>query len=270
MDSLRTLFGIEKPVIGMLHVPALPGSPANTAPFSAIRERVLRDAETLANGGVDGLLLENLGDAPYYPNRVPPHTIAYLAALGHDLRTRIPLPLGVNVLRNDAFGALAVAAAVEAAFIRVNVYSGARVTDQGVIQGEAHELLRYRKLLGAAVRIFADVAVKHSAPLAERDLRDEVEDTVARGRADAVIVSGPASGKQTRMEDVLAAREAAGGVPVLVGSGVGLSNVVEMVRCADGWIGGTAFEVDGVTGNPVDPARVRELMEAVRAARRVV
>lgn len=248
----------------MLHVPALPGSPANSQDFPALRDRVLQDAGALAGGGVDGLILENLGDAPFYPGRVPPHTVAFLAVLGHEVRTRFPLPLGINVLRNDAASALAVSVAVGAQFLRVNIYTGARLTDQGLIQGEAHELLRYRKLLGAAVQVFADVAVKHSAPLAVRDLGEEVEDTVARGRADAIIVSGAATGKATCVEDIRIAKEAAGRTPVFVGSGVSLTNIAAMLRHADGLIVGSAFQENGLAGQPVDPARVRALIEAAR------
>jgi hypothetical protein len=259
------MFASPKPVIGMLHVPALPGSPAHQLPWPAIRERVRRDAETLASGGVDGLLLENFGDAPFYPNRVPTHTVAFLAVLGHEIKASFPLPLGVNVLRNDAASALAVAAAVDAQFIRVNVYSSARLTDQGLIQGEAHELLRYRKLLGAAVQVFADVDVKHSVPLGPRDLPAEVADTIERGRADAVIVSGPATGKETRLLDLRLAKEAAGATPVFVGSGARPGNVRELLRFADGLIAGSSLQQDGIAGNPVDAARVRALVEAVRS-----
>jgi membrane complex biogenesis BtpA family protein len=251
-------------IIGMLHAPPLPGSPACALAWPAIREYVLRDAEALAAGNVDAMLLENLGDAPYYPNRVPPHTAAFLAVLARDVKRAFGLPLGINVLRNDALSALAVAAAAEAEFIRVNVYTGARLTDQGIIQGEAHEALRYRKLLGAGVHLFADVAVKHSAALAARDLREDVEDAVKRGRADAVVVSGPATGRATRIADLKAAKEAAAGTPVLAGSGVTAGNIAEMLGVADGVIVGTALQQGGRTGAPVDKGRVRALVAAAR------
>src|SRR5213592_4809579 len=151
--QLPDVFNIRKPVIGMLHVPALPGSPQNKLDFNAIIDWVLRDAEALAGGGADGLMIENFGDVPFYPRQVPPHTVAFMTAL-------------------------AIEAAVDAALLRVNIHTGARLTDQGLIQGTAHQTLRYRKLLGCDVKIFADVDVKHSAPLASRELRDEVEEVV--------------------------------------------------------------------------------------------
>ncbi len=258
------LFRGAKPVIGVLHVPALPGSPGHTLEWVKIRERVVRDARTLAEGGVDGLILENFGDTPFYPRRVPPHAVAFLTVLGREVKTRLGLPLGVNVLRNDALAAMAVAAAVDAEFIRVNVYTGARVTDQGVIEGEAHEVQRYRKLLGAGVRVWADVAVKHSAALGERALAEEVEDAVRRGRADAILVSGEATGKPTQVEDLREAKGAAGGTPVLAASGVSEENLETMLRCADGVIVGSAFETEGLAGNPVEAERVRRFMQKVR------
>jgi membrane complex biogenesis BtpA family protein len=251
----------------MVHVPPLPGSPGNDRDLEAIATWVLRDVQTLVEGGVDGLLLENLGDTPYYPMRVPPHTIAFMTVLARELRQAFPVPLGINVLRNDAFAALAIATAVGAAFIRVNVYTGARLTDQGLVQGEAHELLRYRKLLGSAAKVFADVAVKHSAALAARGLEEEVEETIQRGRADAIIVSGAATGVPPSATEVRAAKRAAGPTPVFLGSGVSLANVEALFPCADGAIVGTAFKEGGLLSSPVSAPDVRAFMVKVKALR---
>jgi len=245
----------------MLHLRPLPGSPRYNGDLAAVRESLLRDADALAVGGVHGLMLENFGDAPFYPGRVPAAVIAHMTALAGEVRQRFPLPLGINVLRNDGQSALAVAQAAGAQFIRVNVLCGARVTDQGVIQGIAHALLRQRAALGAeAIRIFADVDVKHSAPLAPRGLAEEVEDTVQRGLADTVIVSGTATGQAASLTQVRTARAAAGGVPVFVGSGVTAFTIAAFRRHADGFIIGTAFKRGGVATHPVEPARVRAVM----------
>src|SRR5438552_6249237 len=162
---MRQVFTRKKPIIGMLHLPALPGSPANKLSAGAIRDHVLKDGEALASGGVDGIILENFGDVPFYPGKVPPHTATFMTAIGVEVRRAFDLPLGINVLRNDAESALAIAFAAGAQFIRVNIHSGARVTDQGLIEGTAHETLRYRKLLGSEVKVFADADVKHSSAL---------------------------------------------------------------------------------------------------------
>ena len=262
--KLDTLFGIPNPVIGMLHAPALPGSPQNTLSFEEIIGWVLEDADALASGGIHGLILENFGDAPFYPRQTPPHTATYLTRIASEVKQRVGLPLGINVLRNDAITALAVAAAAGAEFVRINVHTGARLTDQGLIEGAAHSSLRYRREIGAEAKIFADVDVKHSAPLAVRALSDEVQELVERGRADAVIVSGSATGKATSIDDLRTARHAAGGAPVIAGSGVQIQNVVEVLSVADGVIVGTSLKHDGITTNRVDANRVREFMRAMR------
>src|SRR5262245_22263241 len=132
-------------IIGVLHVPALPGSPRNELRFNEIIDWVLKDAGALATGGVDAFILENFGDAPFYPRRVPAHTVAFMTALAREVKLGFALPLGINILRNDAESAIAVATAAAAQFVRVNIHTGARVTDQGVIEGTAHDTLRYRR-----------------------------------------------------------------------------------------------------------------------------
>jgi membrane complex biogenesis BtpA family protein len=187
-----------------------------------------------------------------------------MTALAVEVRRRFELPLGINILRNDAASALAVAAAVGAEFIRVNIYISARLTDQGLIEGKAHELLRYRQLVAPEVKVFADVDVKHSSPIAARTLEEEVEDLVRRGRADAVIVTGSATGKKTALEDIAAAKRAAAGTPVIAGSGVDVETIAATISAADGLIIGTAFKRDKITTNPVDPECVRALVNAAR------
>src|SRR5438552_147379 len=171
---------VPKPVVGMLHLPALPGAPRYDGKARAITDSALRDADALASGGVHGLMLENFGDVPFHPGRVPAHTVAAMTAIAGEVRRRFPeLPLGVNVLRNDGQSAMAIAAAVGAHFVRVNILYGARLADQGIIQGIAHELLRDRAMLRAEhVRIFADVDVKHSAPLAAMTIESKIKNTL--------------------------------------------------------------------------------------------
>ncbi len=171
----------RKVVIGMVHLMPLPGSPRYGGDLRAVREAAMRDAAALAEGGVDGLMIENFGDVPFYPGRVPAYVVAHMTALTVEVRRRFDLPVGINVLRNDGRSGLAVAHAAGAQFVRVNVLCGARAADQGVIQAIAHDLLRERAALRADVKIFADVDVKHSAPLAPRALAEEAADTLHRG-----------------------------------------------------------------------------------------
>lgn len=255
------------PVIGMLHLPPLPGSARWAGDWEAVRRFVLHDAETLSAGGVDGLMIENFGDTPFYPDRVPAITIAAMTALACEVRRTTSIPIGINVLRNDGRSALAIAVASDASFIRVNVLCGARVTDQGLLQGIAHDLLRERAALKSAesIRILADVDVKHSAPLAARPLDVEIHDVIQRGLADAIIVSGAATGSVTESHTLRAASRAASQTPVFVGSGVSIESLPNLfAHGANGLIVGTSLKLDGLVSNPVDLPRVIALVAAVR------
>ena len=254
---------VAKPLVGMLHLPALPGSPRHALPMDQIERAVLRDADALLEGGIHGLLIENFSDVPFYPDRVPAHTISHMTALACAVKRRFNAPLGINVLRNDGLSALAVAHAAGAQFIRVNVLCGARVADQGILQGIAHDLLRYRAQLRADVKIFADVNVKHSAPLGPYSPQAEVQDTIERGLADALIVSGVGTGKAVDLDELKGVKAAAGRTPVFLGSGVGAQNVKAYLPHADGFIVGTSLKVDGVSTHPVDVHRVKELVQAL-------
>jgi uncharacterized protein len=256
---------VPRPVIGMLHLLPLPGAPCCQADLPAIRELLLRDADALVAGGVHALMMENFGDTPFYPGRVPASVVASMTVLAADVRRRFDLPLGINVLRNDGRSALGIANAVGAEFIRVNVLCGARVTDQGLIQGIAHKLLRDRVQLGAQhIRILADVDVKHSAPLgAARPIEDEAADLLHRAGADALIVSGGGTGQPASPDDARRAKSVARNAPVFVGSGVTPESIRSFLPHADGFIVGTALKVDGVVGNPVDPLRVKALLQAL-------
>jgi membrane complex biogenesis BtpA family protein len=255
----------RKPAIGMVHLRPLPGSPACEDSLAQITAAALRDAESLVEGGMDGLLIENFGDAPFYPGRVPAITVASMTLVATQLRQRFDVPLGVNVLRNDGSSALAIALAVEAAFVRVNILCGARVTDQGVIEGQAHRLMRQRQRLGAeAIQVWADVQVKHSGPLAPRPLQEEVFETLQRGQADAVIVTGAATSRPVSARELSEVKQAAGESPVVVGSGVTADNVAQWKALADGLIVGSSLKENGDVHRPVDPAAVRRFVAALR------
>ena len=264
--ELRELFPVRRPIIGMLHAPPLPGSPRWQAPFSAVIERVLADAESLSAGGVDGLMLENYGDVPFFPGPVPPETVAALAVLAAEVRAASALPLGINVLRNDAAAALAIAAATGARFIRVNVHTGAMLTDQGWITGLAADTLRRRAALNVPVAIFADVLVKHATAPAGLTAAEAARDTWERGLADALIVSGAATGAVTAADRLQAVRAAVPAAPLLIGSGLDLEHM-ERLRLADGAIVGSALQRGGRAGEPVERPQVERLMAAVQAVR---
>lgn len=223
----------------------------------------MADAAALIDNGLDGIIVENFGDAPFFPDNVEAHTVAAMAIIINELRDRHPkIPIGVNVLRNDANSALAIATVTNADFIRVNVHIGAMLTDQGVIQGKAHETLRYRSVLRSDVKIFADVAVKHAVPLGDINLASIAQDTYYRGLADALIVTGTGTGKSTNLKQLKIVKDAVPHAKAFVGSGVTTGNLAEALQYADGVIVGTSIKRDGVTTNEVDPVRVRTLIKA--------
>lgn len=263
--SNAALLGASRPLVGMVHLAPLPGSPRWGGSMAEVVERAVTDARAIEAGGLDALLVENYGDAPFTAGPVDAATVAAMSVVVAEIRRAVRLPLGINVLKNDARAGLAIAAATGARFIRVNVHVGAVVGDQGLIQSDAYATLRYRRLLGADVRIFADVQAKHGVPLAPVELEQEARDAVGRGLADALVVSGRATGEATPLEEVERVRAAVRDVPVLVGSGVTPESVAELLAVADGAIVGTFLKRDGRLANPVDPDRVKQLVEAARA-----
>ncbi len=225
----------------------------------------MHDAAALCAGGVHGLMLENYGDAPFHPGPVPPHVVADMAILAEEVREEFKLPLGINVLCNDSLASLGVAHAAGADFVRVNILIGARVTDQGLVHGNAHELLRERQRLGAdSIAIFADIHVKHSTPIAsEPTIEQEVIELIQRGGADAVIISGCVTETQTDPQELARVKAVAGPTPVVVGSGATPDQLETLMPDADAFIVGSWFKRNGETGSPIDSERVKAFVARV-------
>jgi uncharacterized protein len=251
-------------LIGMIHVAPLPGSPRWEGSMERVVAAALADAHALVDNGMDALLVENYGDAPFAPGAVEPSTVAALAVVAREIRRALPqAPLGINVLKNDARAALAVACAVGARFIRVTVHAGVVVADQGLVHADAYHTLRDRRMLGGDIAIFADVGGKHTAPLAPVELERHAHDLTHRGLADGLVVSGQATGAATQVEDLKRVRDAVPDVPLLVGSGVTPETAAELLSVADALIVGTSLKQDGNVAAAVDPDRVRRLVAAV-------
>ena len=211
---------------------------------------------------MDGVLIENFGDVPYTKSKVSPQVVAWMTKIVSSLA--IDIPFGINVLRNDAISALAVAHATGAHFIRCNVLTGVMVTDQGVIEGKSAEVLRYRSLLQSNARILADIHVKHAYPLVSQPLERTARDTAHRGLADGLIVTGEETGAPPTSEDMKAVKEAVPDRPLFAGSGVTLQNVESVLRLCDGCIVGKAFKKNGKMENPLDLTRVKSFVQKVR------
>jgi len=259
-QALSDLFAAEQPIIGVVHLLPLPGSPRYGGSMAEVTDRAVTDARFYLDGGLDALIVENYGDLPFFPGMVPPETVAAMTAVAREVVRSTDRPVGINVLRNDALSALGIAVATGAAFLRVNVLMGASVTDQGLIQGPAHRLLRRRSELGSKVKIFADVLVKHARPLGPADTAESARELLQRGLADVLIVTGKATGREPDGEELALVKEAAGKNPVLAGSGVRPENVSKILAVADGAIVGTSLKTDGQTERAVDIERVRALL----------
>jgi membrane complex biogenesis BtpA family protein len=268
LDSLAGMFGTEKPIIGMVHLWPLPGAPGYIGyGMNAILDHARRDADALLEGGVDGLIVENMWDLPYHVGvDVPLVTIAAQAVAAHKIVEMADVPVGINVIHNGWSAELAIAVAAGADFIRVCILAGARLWDTGELDhGCAANLLRRRKDLQAEhIKLFADVDKKHSVPFPGLDLETHIEWTEFY-RADALIVSGRMTGAAPPLDKVRRAKELATR-PVLMGSGTTAENIAEFLKYADGAIVGSSLKEDGVPENAVDVMRVRRYVAAARAA----
>jgi len=249
-------------LIGMLHLGPLPGAPGFAGDLGAVLAAAERDARILEDTGFDAVMVENFGDRPFFTDDVPKVTVAALAIAAAAVGREVSIPVGVNVLRNDAVAAVSVAAAAGASFVRVNVLTGVMTTDQGTITGKAAEVARLRSSLGWPGEILADVFVKHATPPAGVTLAEIAHDTWERGGADGLIVTGSATGWGASLQAVRDVKAAVPAAPVYVGSGIDPGSVAGFLEFADGVIVGTALKTDGVTTNPVDPERARALVAA--------
>ncbi len=262
--TLTEIFGVPKPIIGMVHLLPLPGSIRGHCPLSEILDRAVKDAMELAEGGVHGIIVENIGDLPFRLSPVEPHTISAMTLIAHEISRRIQIPMGINVLRNDARAALAIAHTVGARFIRVNIYSGVMITSHGIAIGESERILAYRKFLGASVKIFADILVKHAFPLGDPSIEILAQETAYRELADALIVSGVVTGVEPSLSELIKVKRAVPDVPVLVGSGAKPENILPFLQYADGAIVGTFFHKGEILSNPVEKERVLQFMEVIK------
>jgi len=271
LRSLKEMFDVEKPIIGMVHLMPLPGSPAYEGwDMNVIVENALRDAKVLVENGVNGLIVENMWDLPYFVGKnVPPEEIAAHAVAAREVVKSVNVPVGITVIHNGGRVALGIAKAAGAKFIRVCLYTGAMVWDTGEFDhGNAAELMRLRKALYAEdIKFFADVYKKHAVMFPGIDPKTHAVWTDFY-MADAVIVTGRMTGSPPDPALVKEVKEVVGETPVIIGSGLNPENAKQLLKYADGAIVGTYFKVKGLTQNPVDPERVRKLMSVVEEIRR--
>lgn len=263
-----SLFAQPKPIVGVIHVGALPGTPASRRSVSEIAEQAVTEARVYRAGRVDGLIIENMHDVPYMRGRVGPEIVAAMAVVGRTVKDECSIPVGIQILAGANTEAMAVAHAAGLDFIRAEAYAFAHIADEGWLEASAAELLRYRKQIGAdRVEVWADVKKKHSSHAVTTDISlGATAEAVEFMRASAVVVTGSVTGEPPRLTDVEEAR-AHCHLPVILGSGVDAHNITDFYESADGFIIGSYFKRDGHWANPVDAERIERLMAAVTKLR---
>jgi membrane complex biogenesis BtpA family protein len=260
--ELKKLFNNQHPVIGMVHLLPLPGSPNFQGNITEIYERALWEANILANNGIDGLIVENFGDVPYKIGEPLPEQISLMAAITREISRLISIPLGVNVQFNAWKEEIAIAYTCGASFVRVEVFVDSVVSAQGMVYPCSAEIMRYRKQLGAqGVYLWADIQTKYTTNLIPQSLSQSATDAHNAG-ADALIVTGTATGQATPLDSVNEVKEVCD-LPVLVGSGTNIKNVAQTLKVADGVIIGSALKVGGKAENTVSENSVKEFIKVV-------
>lgn len=268
VKSMPSLFPQLKTIIGVIHVGALPGTPRGSRSVSELVALARQEAKLYREAGVDGVIVENMHDVPYLRGAVGPEIVAAMTAIGVEVKAECGFPVGVQILAGANIEAMAVAHAAGLDFIRAEGYAYAHVADEGLIQASAAELLRFRKMIGAAgVQVWADVKKKHAAHAITADVSlGETAETVGFMGADCVIVTGSATGKAPLIADVQEAKSHCG-LPVFLGSGITENNLAEFYDHADGFIIGSALKVDGLWSNTIDPVRLNRVISTLNKLR---
>ena len=264
-DLMTSLFTHPKPIIGVIHVGALPGTPRSSKSVAELVVQARQEARVYRECGVDGIIIENMHDVPYLKGEVGPEIVAAMTMIGTEVKQECELPVGIQILAGANVEALAVAHAASLDFIRAEGYAYAHVADEGLIQASAAKLLRYRKMIGAErVQVWADVKKKHSAHAITADVSlGQTAETVEFMGADCVIVTGSVTGEAPQLSDVQEAKSHCH-LPVFLGSGINDENIEQFSKVADGFIIGSAFKIDGFWANTVDPARVTPVVARLR------
>jgi len=267
-NRFHKCFQIEKPIIGMIHLQALPNTPNYRGSTTAIIKKALQEAIVLQRAGIDAIAIENMHDTPYVKGEANPEVVAMMSIVGYKIKQLTQLPCGVQVLAGANQSALAIAKAADLDFVRVEGFVFGHVADEGWIDGCAGELMRYRRHIeGEDILVLTDIKKKHSAHALTADV-DIVETAKAAAffRSDGVIVTGISTGQTADLEEIKAVKKKSN-VPVLVGSGVNLQNLEEYWRAADALIVGSYFKKEGHWANDIEEERVRGFMEKVEDLR---
>tara|TARA_B100000131_G_scaffold287440_1_gene298048 strand:- start:84 stop:848 length:765 start_codon:yes stop_codon:yes gene_type:complete len=252
-------------VYGVVHLKSLPGSPENYLSLDEIIELAQEDVNNLVFGGVDGIIIENFGDTPFVKDDISKRTLASFTTVVENIEYDREIKVGINVLRNDGIAALSIAEATKADFVRINVLNNVMMfTDQGIIEGKAHEIAEFRNSLNKEIEIYADVFVKHAVPPEGSKIENHTEELIHRAGADVVIVTGDGTGHEINIEDLNKVRDIVPQGKLAIGSGVNEENIEDYTGLADILIVGTNFKVDQDVSKRVDQRSVEQLIQMIK------
>ena len=259
---------LQKTIIGMVHVGALPGTPRNSQKLDAIISEAIRETLILTEGGIDAVMIENMHDRPYLNRNTGPEIVASMTAIAIELRKAFNIPLGIQILAGANKDAISVALAAGLDFIRAEGFVFGHLADEGWMNSDAGDLLRFRKMIGAQhIKVFTDIKKKHSSHATTTDI--SIAETAKAAEfflSDGVIVTGAATSEKASFEEVKAVKLAVK-LPVLIGSGIDAQNIHKYWDYADAFIVGSALKIEGKWENTVDPLRVSQLMLKVESLR---
>ena len=263
--KLSNNFNSQKPVIGVVHLLPLPGTPKYAGDLNAIIERALKEVDIFKQGGVDGIIIENFNDVPFLKDKITKAQFGLMASVITLARKETDLPLGVNVHFNDWEAEIALAYSCRAQFVRIEAYIDTVVTASGIVEPCCAEVTRYRKLLGSnqPIEIWADIHPKYSTNLIPSSLQESAK-LAQYALADSIIVTGETTGVETPLTDLENVKKVVD-IPILAGSGTNLQNVRETLEIADGVIVGSAFKEGGKIQNMVSLEKVTEFTAKAHA-----
>ena len=252
-------------IYGVVHLKSLPGSPGNYLHLDEIIELAQEDVNNLIFGGVDGIIIENFGDTPFVKDDISKRTLASFTTVVENIEYDRDIKVGINVLRNDGISALSIAEATKADFVRINVLNNVMMyTDQGMIEGQAHEIAQFKNSLNKEIEIYADVFVKHAVPPEGSKIENHTEELIHRAGADVVIVTGDGTGHEINIEDLNKVRYIVPQGKLAIGSGVNEENIEQYVDIADILIIGTNFKVDQDVSKRIDQRSVEKLIQIIK------
>jgi len=260
MNLLESIFKMKIPAIGVVHLNPLPGAPLyKDESVKKISKNAIEEALCMVDNGINGLIIENFGDK-MFKKKVGPETVASLTYITTKIMEKVNVPIGICVLQSDVIAGIAIGKAIGAAFIRAPYYTETYIVDAGLIDGSAADALRYRKYLGADIKIFADVHIKHGYSLSRRPIEESAEDTYHRGLADALVVTGKKTGGETNVEDIISVRKTLPDIPIIAGSGVSYENLDRYIPYINGIIVSTSLRVDGKVEEKLDQKNIEKFM----------